>query len=62
MSNKDSFGGGGTHHYTYTIDARGAALGTENRIARAIEASHNSAISGSVAANHDRSRRTPSKV
>jgi hypothetical protein len=55
--NKAGFGGG----VTYSIDARGAALGVENRIAQGIAASHDSAVQTSVRANHERSMRTPQK-
>ena len=51
--------GGGTH--TYNIDARGADLGAENRVARAIEYAHNSAVSSSVRANSERAKRTPKR-
>jgi hypothetical protein len=47
--------------YVYSIDARGAALGVENRIARGIEASHNSAVSNAVQANNERHLRTPQR-
>lgn len=43
----------------YQIDARGAALGVENRISRAMEMSHNAAVANSVRAGADRLRRTP---
>ncbi len=49
--------GGGS--VIYNIDARGADLGAHNRIARAIEQAHNSAISASVQANQERMKRTP---
>jgi hypothetical protein len=48
---------GGSH--VYHIDARGAALGVENRISRAIDAAHNAAVSNSVRANAERAARTP---
>jgi hypothetical protein len=51
--------GGNTH--TYNIDARGADLGAENRVARAIEYAHNSAVSSSVRANSERAKRTPKR-
>jgi hypothetical protein len=51
-------GGGDTHtHFNYSIDARGA----ENRVARAIEFAHNSAVSNGVRANAERSKRTPQR-
>jgi len=50
---------GGSH--TYNIDARGADLGAENRVSRAIEFAHNSAVSNSVRANSERSKRTPKR-
>jgi hypothetical protein len=47
--------------FTYHIDARGAEFGVENRVARAIEAAHNSAVSTGVRANAERSKRTPQR-
>jgi hypothetical protein len=52
--------GSNVSHY-YTIDARGAQLGTENRIARSIEAAHNSAVANAVQANEQRKNRTPQR-
>lgn len=52
---------GGDSGAYYSIDARGAALGTESRIARGIEISHNSAISSSVRVNHERKERSPQR-
>lgn len=57
VPNHTAFGGGGNTYYT--IDARGSQLGVENRIAKSIEMAHQSAISNSVRANHERSLRTP---
>ncbi len=51
--------GGGEYHYH--IDARGAALGVENRIARGIAAAHDSAIANSVRASAERAKRTPKR-
>jgi len=48
----------GDNHY-YTIDARGAALGSEARIARAIDMAHKSAVSTGVQASAERAKRTP---
>jgi len=45
----------------YQIDARGAELGAYNRIARGIEAAHNSAVETAIRANHERSLRTPKR-
>jgi hypothetical protein len=53
--------GGGADAYTYHIDARGADLGAGNRVARAIEASHNIAVSNGVRANVERSKRIPQR-
>ena len=50
-------GGGPTYH----IDARGSDLGAGNRVARAIEAAHHSAVAHSVIANADRKSRTPQR-
>jgi hypothetical protein len=52
-------GGGDTFHYS--IDARGADLGAENRVMRAIEFAHNSAVSNGVRANAERTKRTPQR-
>jgi len=46
---------------TYHIDARGAQIGVENRIARTMEAVHNSAVSSGVQASAERSRRVPQR-
>ena len=51
-------GGGGD---TYHIDARGADLGAANRISRALEATHQSAVSAAVRANAQRSWRVPQR-
>lgn len=59
-ASRRNLGSGGSNHY-YTIDARGADLGASNRIARAIEAAHSSAIAGGVRANADRTTRTPQR-
>ena len=53
-------GGGGDTHI-YSIDARGAALGVENRISRSIDMAHSSAISHSVRANEERKNRNPQR-
>jgi hypothetical protein len=49
--------GGGSH--TYIIDARGAEVGVEHRVARAIHEAHSSAISGSVQAHAENRKRMP---
>jgi hypothetical protein len=54
-------GGGDVYNFTNTIDARGAALGVENRIARSVEASHRQAVINAVKANVERSKRTPKR-
>jgi hypothetical protein len=51
-------GGGGD---TYHIDARGADLGAANRISRALEATHQSAVTTAVRANAQRSWRVPQR-
>jgi hypothetical protein len=53
--------GDGDTHFNYTIDARGADLGAENRVSRAIEFAHNSAVSNGVRANAERMKRTPQR-
>lgn len=61
VSNKQAFGGGDTHHHTYNIDARGAQLGVEGRVAAAIDAAHASAVNLSAKNSHDMQRRMPAK-
>ena len=51
----------GTSGVSYHIDARGAALGVENRIFAGIKASHNQAVSNSVKANRQKQIRTPQR-
>ena len=46
---------------TYHVDARGADLGAGNRVLRAIEAAHHSAVAASVVAHADRKSRTPQR-
>lgn len=48
-------------NFTYHIDARNADLGAENRVARAVEAAHNSAVSKGVQASAERAKRTPQR-
>lgn len=45
----------------YSIDARGADLGASNRVARAIDMAHTSAVVTSVHANAERMKRTPQR-
>lgn len=52
-------GGGVTVHYH--IDARGAELGAENRIRRALELSHKASVASAVQASHERAKRVPQK-
>jgi len=52
-------GGGNRFHFHYTIDARGADLGAQNRIARGIEASHRAAVATAVQATAERAKRVP---
>jgi hypothetical protein len=63
MSNASArrvFGGNGSgQQYTYQVDARGADLGAGNRVARAIEAAHNSSVATGIRANVERSKRIP---
>jgi hypothetical protein len=49
---------GGTN---FNIDARGADLGAHNRIARAMESTHNLAVANSIHANVERSKRVPQR-
>jgi hypothetical protein len=51
-------GGGDTYH----IDARGADLGAANRISRALESTHQSAVATAVRANAQRSWRVPQRA
>jgi hypothetical protein len=53
-------GGGDTHNWN--IDARGADLGAANRISRALEATHQSAVATAVRANAQRSWRVPQRA
>jgi hypothetical protein len=55
--------GGETHYHThnYSIDARGADIGVESRVAQAIEEAHNSAIQTSLRAENERHKRTPTR-
>jgi hypothetical protein len=46
---------------TYNIDARGAEIGAEHRINRAIEAAHDSAINQGIRASAEHARRTPQR-
>jgi len=49
-------------NYTYHIDARGADLGAENRVARAIEAVHDSAVHQGARASAERAHRIPRRT
>jgi hypothetical protein len=49
-------GGGDTHIH---VDARGAQIGAEGRIAQAVQMAHDSAVQGGVRANAEREKRTP---
>ncbi|MEO8100579.1 MAG: hypothetical protein ABI811_22970 [Acidobacteriota bacterium] len=51
--------GGSTIHNHYHVDARGSDLGASHRIARALEMTHNAAVSSSVRAQQERMARTP---
>jgi len=51
---------GGNNH-TYYVDARQAELGVENRVSRAIEMAHASAVATSVRATQARQDRTPQR-
>jgi hypothetical protein len=46
---------------TYNVDARGADFGAANRVSRAIEAAHHAAVTASMAANAERTSRTPQR-
>ena len=50
---------GGSTNIAYHIDARGADLGAQNRIARGIEASHRSAVATAIQATAERAKRVP---
>lgn len=54
-------GGGGATIVNYQIDARGADLGAANRMARAMEAVHRSAVATAVQATHERTKRVPGR-
>ena len=51
----------GRGNVTYNISAPNGQLGVENRIARAMEYTHNSAVSSSVRADSERAKRTPKR-
>ena len=59
-NNQLAMGGGDVHHH-YSIDARGAQLGVENRIARSIDMAHASAVQTSVQAQHEHAKRVPQR-
>ena len=52
-------GGLGGSSVTNNIDARGADLGVLNRISRAMEMSHRSAVATAVRASAERAKRVP---
>jgi hypothetical protein len=52
---------GGSGDVYYSIDARGSDLGASNRVARAIEAAHSSAVANGVQASIERQKRRPQK-
>jgi hypothetical protein len=54
----DKLGGGNTTHNHYSIDARGAELGVENRIYGVMAEMHAESIKQSVRVNAERDRRT----
>jgi hypothetical protein len=51
-------GGGDTH---ISVDARGADLGVENRVSRAIQAAHSAAVQSGVQAQSEHAKRTPQR-
>lgn len=53
--------GGGGLSITNHVDARGAELGAGNRIRRALETAHRSAVAMAVRATHERSLRVPAR-
>jgi len=59
ITSNSSYSQGGLH--IGYLDARGADLGAGNRVSRAIEAAHASAVSTGVRANIERQRRTPQR-
>jgi hypothetical protein len=61
FSNRDSMqmGGRGGDTYNFNTDARGADLGAENRLRRALEMTHRSAVAHAVQAIHERQKRVP---
>jgi len=50
---------GGSTSIAYHIDARGADLGAQNRIARGIEASHRAAVATAIQATAEHAKRVP---
>jgi hypothetical protein len=53
--------GGDTHYHAYKVDARGAEIGVEHRVAQAIAMAHDEAVKNSIRATHERSTRTPKR-
>jgi hypothetical protein len=53
--------GGGGHTFNTSVDARGAELGVEQRVYRAVEAAHRSAVYTAVRASSERAKRVPQK-
>jgi hypothetical protein len=58
LSKVSGHGSGDVH---YHINAPGSELGAENRIARAVEQAHHSAVAQAVRATHERAQRLPAK-
>ena len=56
-----TLGSGGNQYFT-TVDARGADLGVERRVYRAIDAAHRAAVANSVRAVHERAKRVPQRM
>jgi hypothetical protein len=52
-------GGGGDTYVSYSVDARGADLGADNRVKRGLEMTHKSAVATSVQASAEYQKRTP---
>ena len=54
--------GGGGNSFHATVDARGADLGAEGRVYRAIAMAHQASVSTAVQAAHERTKRVPQRA
>lgn len=52
-------GGGGDTYHMYNVDARGADIGAEQRLYRALDVTHKSAVATSIQMSAERAKRMP---